>query len=718
MTTFKFETSMPFPLTRVRTEVHHTEVKKPSGVSYILLVLINESNDKKMKLKDLLIQFGVSRDLYPIFADEIHTLIHDLEIIECTPYQYNKQHFDEYTIGNFKLTAKGKKVFKEELIPSKNTVRDKEDYWFDPGRNKLLTNIPTEWRIGKIKSSELPNNFAEQFTYTNNSGMEEFLNSKKGTGICVKKEEAIIEVNILEQDFFFTTFPIHFAINIEENRIDFTFEEMSLKDFFDRNYKSDLKARCLAVKRKFKFKSIVHKVKKLDSNRKVIGLYYPEMYEQLLKTDYDITITKGNYESQQRQNVFESSESIMKLSKRLETLHFSHKKAIALAPLEISFNDTVNDGIIELPFLAEIELKEEDVDLVLRTLTESFKEYKMDNIKDLFTVFSYLNDFTSLTHRYEEYLSEDVESNINVLKSIKDLVDITKFENWFKAKANNMYEKYFEVISLAALDYQLTFGNWLLKYLDISDNIIIKNAFNTNQDVSNLEIYDALESVGFKQKDILKETHLYHDFILYILGNKNLSSNSKLFLKVKTIRESFIKLQDLTGLQSIAQFAIKEDVDKKQYRETYTGFKQKIKEVDFPKNLSGIEIKEFDEFVANFDYLFTLFSEEYSASHNPKDIGRNQIEKKIKSSDYFSAVIYLSVKMEWALKEKLKLNGNLFDMINSIDDEIVTKDEKEFLHLLRKERNNLVHPNRKRTNLSVENLTNILDIVFKEEMVQ
>jgi hypothetical protein len=57
-------------------------------------------------------------------------------------------------------------------------------------------------------------------------------------------------------------------------------------------------------------------------------------------------------------------------------------------------------------------------------------------------------------------------------------------------------------------------------------------------------------------------------------------------------------------------------------------------------------------------------------------------------------------------------------MINSIDDEIVTKDEKEFLHLLRKERNNLVHPNRKRTNLSVENLTNILDIVFKEEMVQ
>ena len=131
MSVFQFETSMPFPLTRVTTEVHHTEVKKPSGISYIILVIINESKDKKTKLKDLLVQFGVSTDLHPIFADEIHNLINELEIIECTQYQYNKQHFDEYTIGNFKFTVKGKKVFKEELIPSKNTVEDKEDYWFE-----------------------------------------------------------------------------------------------------------------------------------------------------------------------------------------------------------------------------------------------------------------------------------------------------------------------------------------------------------------------------------------------------------------------------------------------------------------------------------------------------------------------------------------------------------------------------------------------------------
>ena len=405
MSVFQFETSMPFPLTRITTEVHHTEVKKPSGVSYILLVIINESKDKKTKLKDLLVQFGVSRDLHPIFADEIHDLINELELMECTPYQYNKQHFDEYTIGNFKFTTKGKKVFKEELIPSKNTVEDKEDYWFDPARGRLMTEIPGDWQKGIIDRSELPNKFGEQFIFTNASDLEEFLNSQKGNGICVKKAEAITKINILNLAFFFTTFPIKIELDPQSNSVQFSFEESSLKTFFDNNYKSELKANCLAVKRKFKFKSTVHKVDKIDSEN-ILNIYYPEMYDQFLKTDYDITISKGNYETKQRLNTFVSSESILQLSELYESLHFSSDKAIALAPLEISFKDNVGKDIVELPFLIEIELSSEEIKTALTKLIETFNEYKMDNIKDLYNVYSYLEDYISLQESYEEFFNE------------------------------------------------------------------------------------------------------------------------------------------------------------------------------------------------------------------------------------------------------------------------------------------------------------------------
>lgn len=718
MNIFNFETSMPFPLTRVTTEVHHTEVKKPSGISYILLVIINESKDKKMKVRDLLIQFGVSVDLHPIFADEIQTLINDLEIIECTTYQYNKQYFDEYRIGDFKFTLKGKKVFKEELIPSKNAVEDKEDYWFDPGRNRLMIKIPDDWKIGKINYSELPNSFGEQFTFTNKHEMEDFLNGQKGNGICVKKEEAITGVKILEQAFFFKTFPIQFKISLDSNDIDFRFEEKSLKNFFDKHYLSAMKANCLSVKRKFKFSSVVHKVKSIGFKRNILGLHYPEMYDQFLSTEYSITITRGNYKSKQRQHVFESPESMLKFSKLYETLHFSKEKAIALAPLEISFNDKVNSSIVELPFLVEVELKNDDIELALRSLAETFIEYKMDNVKDLYTVYSYLNDYQSLISSYNEYFSDDIENNITVLKSIKDLVNISKFEDWFKKKANELYENYFDVISLDALDYQLTFGSWLIKYLSISDKTIIQKAISTNQDVAKIKIYDVLENIGFRQSDILNSIDLYQDFISYILGNTNLISQSKLFLKVQTIKESFEKLKELSGLESIKKFSVKEDIDKKQYREIYLGFKQKLNEVTFPKNQNGIEYKEFAEYISNFDYLYTLYSEEFSASSNPKDITRKQIEKKIKSHDYFSSVIYLSVKMEWLLKEKLKLKGKLYEMIDSIDGNIVSQDEKQSLHQLRKERNNLVHPNGNRIDITNDELSKIIDIVFKEEMVQ
>ena len=46
MHNFTLQTSMPFPFFELKNEVEFTEVKKPSGVAYMLLVLFNESKSK------------------------------------------------------------------------------------------------------------------------------------------------------------------------------------------------------------------------------------------------------------------------------------------------------------------------------------------------------------------------------------------------------------------------------------------------------------------------------------------------------------------------------------------------------------------------------------------------------------------------------------------------------------------------------------------------
>ena len=47
MDKFKLETSFAFPFFKQNELVKYEEVKKPSGLAFMLLVLINESKNKK-----------------------------------------------------------------------------------------------------------------------------------------------------------------------------------------------------------------------------------------------------------------------------------------------------------------------------------------------------------------------------------------------------------------------------------------------------------------------------------------------------------------------------------------------------------------------------------------------------------------------------------------------------------------------------------------------
>ncbi len=65
MAKFELNTSFQFPFFRVTELVSYTEVKKPSGVAYMLLVLINKSKDKKANLSITLENFGIPKSLHP-----------------------------------------------------------------------------------------------------------------------------------------------------------------------------------------------------------------------------------------------------------------------------------------------------------------------------------------------------------------------------------------------------------------------------------------------------------------------------------------------------------------------------------------------------------------------------------------------------------------------------------------------------------------------------
>ena len=111
MDKIKLDTSIQFPFFKINELVTYSEVKKPSGISYILLVLINESKDRNANLSNVLENFGVPKNLQYIFADELSKLIRQ-SILDCD--RFHKNEFDNYSIGYFRFTEKGKKIFWEE----------------------------------------------------------------------------------------------------------------------------------------------------------------------------------------------------------------------------------------------------------------------------------------------------------------------------------------------------------------------------------------------------------------------------------------------------------------------------------------------------------------------------------------------------------------------------------------------------------------------------
>lgn len=714
MSIFKFETSFPFPIVKVTTLIHHTEVSKPTGVSYIILVLINESANKKEKLSNLLIQFGVPVDLHGIFADEIYKLIHELEIIKCKPYEYNRTHFSEYLVGNFVFTEKGKKVFRDELIPAAKSIESKQEVFYDPAQNLLMDKIPSDWKIGGIDSSILPNKLAEKFEYKNINQLEDYLNSVKGKGIIVKKDEIITDVSIMSNEYFYTTFPITLSIDSKNHSIDFDFGNRQLQTFFETYYDSKLIADGLGVKRKFKFKG--NQPALLDA--KVIEqgiLMLPEDYQEILNKTTSMIITKANYMPKQTLHVLKTDTILPKMNSHIETLHiFSQDKVKAYIPAQVPLIIKSTKGIIPLNLLVEISLGQQEKNMLATELLDMFKSYSIDHAKESVYVFKVLNDRPNLELLMDKYLSKDIEENIIRLKEMKDTIDISFIKDWFNQQSKNMFEQYFKSLPVKTLEHQFAVGGWLMKHLNIQSITMIQKIIESNPNLEKEKLFQLLESLNYSLNDIFTQVSVLKVFTQKIINNDKINTIGNFSNLIKTIQYGLNQLMNITGIRRPYEFVIKEDINRTQYQEIYHGFSAKLEELlKFEKfdNSAFVELKEYNK---HFKYLNNVFSEEKNATSNPKGIDQSFISSKINKKEYFTAIVYLFAKLEWILKNHYKLTGSTETMINELKKIDELKPFVSDLHQLRKTRNSLIHPTNAEVKIDSNDLTKWSNIVFKE----
>ena len=710
MDKFKLETSIQFPFFKMNEIITYSEVKKPSGVAYILLVLISESKNKNDRLSKVLENFGIPKSLHYIFADNIQYLMNQ-EIIE--EFDFYKNEFDSYLIGSFKFTLKGKKIFAEESIPTGVNKELKIPVFYNVAMNELTLKMDTDLDPKPLMDCAITPEFMARFKCEKN--VENYLNLQKGKGITVKKEEIITNVELLDHENWIAKYDCN--MNIKGDDIEIKFDELLLQKFFDANYNQDMINSAISYKNKFKFKSSFKdnlKLSNYDFDR-IAGIIIPKEIDDVLKQKSRLLLTKGNYKTSNGYIII-SADSISKYNDTIEFIQVDiHDSVYAYIPGNYNFNNELF-GTITIPLAIKLKLTDEELRMVIKPYVDSLSEYSEENFKELVKVTNITDDLMLAKKIIEGYVNKDAESNIVLLNEMKPYaISNAGITNIYRELLEKNYNNYIDNITEDNLDTVLKITSSIPKFLNIPNSEVLSKIFKNLKIENELKVYESLVSKGFDKSLVV----LYVNPVSEILKTRN--SEDKSLIDLINYDDALSEMKQITNISDYkSYFYDEEKINHNEFKINYN------KAFNLQRNVSAFKNKN-ESLFASYDGFMKLFSTinddinmVEAALKNPNNLKPELIEKKISSGEYQFVFVNLSAKLETILRNKYKLEGKLSDMLNdarengTIDKKIVSD-----LHDFRDNRNANVHPEDRTPNYNADDLRRwakeIFDLEVKKE---
>lgn len=707
MDKFKLETSIQFPFIKMNELVTYSEVKKPSGVAYILLVLISESKNKNDRLSKVLENFGIPKSLHYIFADNVQYLM-EQGILE--EFNFYKTLFDNYLIGSFQFTSKGKKIFAEESIPTGINKELKVPVFYNIAMNELSLKMDNDLDPKPLMDCAITPEFMDRFK--NEKNVENFLNLQKGKGISVKKEEIITNVEQLDQENWIGKYDCDMNINGDD--IEIKFDELLLQKFFDANYNQNMVNLAISYKNKFKFKSSFKDNLKLSNYGfdRIAGIIIPKEIDDVLKQKNQLLLTKGNYKTSNGYMIT-SSESIAKYDDTIEFIQVDmHDSIYAYIPGNFNFNNNLF-GIITIPLTLKIKLTEEELKNVIKPYVVSLSTYSEDNFKELVKVTNITDDLKLAKEIIEGYVNKDAESNIVLLNEMKPYaISNSGISNIYRELLEKNYSNYIDTITEDNLDTALKITALIPKFLNISNKDVLSRIFKNIKVKNELETYETLVSKGFDKSLVV----LYVNPVIEALKIRN--SEEKSIIDLINYDDALSEMKRITSINDYKSYLYDEEkINHNDFKTNYN------KAFNLQKNIAVFRSGNEGLF-ANYDGFMNLFSTinddinlVEAALKNPNNLKPELIEKKIASGEYQFVFVNLSAKLETILKNKYKLDGKLSDMLNDArSNGIIDKKIISDLHYFRDNRNAYVHPEDRTSNYNADDLRRWSNEIFDLEV--
>lgn len=707
----QIKTSCPFPLLLYKTSVKYNEVRKASGIAYILLDLIQKTATSSEKMGEVLLKFGIPKELHYIFGKEIANLIGTeiLQSVYPATHFLNPNYFSEIMVKDISLTAKGRKMFTEGAIPTGAEKTKTKDIYFSPVTRKF--DVESKVAYMPLAACYLGEEFLDKVDI-DISGLEDYINANT-TKIGLKAEERMVSYETEEPKKLHVRKEDGMTIIIRPSGVEFSFGTSDETAFFYKYYSSALMTEGLLMKNNYKFvnalKEIVSvptvSITELD---KAVNVHLPSDVQKQATRPCKVFLNKGRLGVERSDNVIKIDDKTSGIfldwiDENAEfalvdnsAIHYYNALNVSM-PCE-KFGDT-----FEMQLLVESIASAEQYSELVKAIFEVVKNKPFDaeSGRTVLFVVDGLKD--------ADLFGEYVEAKLSALKTADDKIELlmkmneifnknAEWKAYFETFAKDLFEASVEEIRLDNMIYKTTVLSPIKEALGMTEIDYITNFTKhiANDEDSDL-VYQALETAGFETNVILGVVNVIEKYMQSVIIGQNILSETSLASKFQNVKINLWKLNDMLGIESVSEYTLKDDYNVDEFFNAYSTLQTSYKGIEKYKQYAAKEYAQVKQFMDIYEPIHDILSIERTASSHPDRITKKYINDYLAHGKYKEAICDLVVKLQYDLRELLSMGdeASAHDLIEEArSQKMIDGKQASNLHKLRMCRNGFQHPER------------------------
>lgn len=707
----QIKTSCPFPLLLYKTNVKYNEVRKASGIAYILLDLIQKTATSREKMGEVLLKFGIPKELHYIFGKEIANLIGTeiLQSVYPATHFLNPNYFSEIMVKDISLTVKGRKMFTEGAIPTGAEKTKTKDIYFSPVTRKF--DVESKLAYMPLAACYLGEEFLDKVDI-DISGLEDYINANT-TKIGLKAEERMVSYETEEPKRLHVRKEDGMTIVIRPSGVEFSFGTSDETAFFYKYYSSALMTEGLLMKNNYKFvnalKEIVSvptvSITELD---RAVNVHLPSDVQKQATRPCKVFVNKGRLGAERNDNVIKLDNDLSKiLLDRIDgnaefalvdnsAIHYYNALNVSMPCAK--FGDT-----FEMQLLVESVASAEQYSELVKAIFEVVKNRPFDSEsgRTVLFVVGGLKD----TNLFGEY----VEAKLSALKTVDDKIELlmkmnaifnknAEWKSYFETFAKDLFEASVEEIRLDNMIYKTTVLSPIKEAIGMTEIDYITNfTKHIAKDEDSDLVYQALETAGFETNVILGVANVIEKYMQSVVIGQNILSETSLASKFQNVKINLWKLNDMLGIESVSKYTLKDDYNVDEFFNTYSTLQTSYKGIEKYKQYAAKEYAQVKQFMDIYEPIHDILSIERTASSHPDRITKKYINDYLAHGKYKEAICDLVVKLQYDLRELLSMGdeASAHDLIEEARSQrMIDGRQASNLHKLRMCRNGFQHPSR------------------------